>query len=58
MSHAAPTVPPPEPDSLSAAMRRNIRVLEERRQQDAARAPFEARVADAITRFTGSMMFV
>ena len=58
MSHTAPTVPPPEPDSLSAAMRRNIRVLEERRQQDAARAPFEARVADAITRFTGSMMFV
>jgi uncharacterized membrane protein len=62
MPHAAPTVPPtippPGPESLSSALRRNIEVLEQRRQQDAATAPLPARVADAITRFTGSMTFV
>lgn len=37
---------------------RNIRIMEERRGRDEAIASFEERVADAITRFTGSMRFV
>ena len=58
MDKATPTVPPPRPESLSSALRRNIEALEERRRQEAAAAPTEARVAEAITRFTGSMRFV
>jgi uncharacterized membrane protein len=53
-----PTVPPPRLDSLSAALRRNIDALEERRRQEAADATREERVAQAITAFTGSMRFV
>ena len=58
MDKATPTVPPPRPEDLSSALRRNIEALEERRRQEAAAAPAEARVAEAITRFTGSMRFV
>src|SRR3712207_5040327 len=58
MEIATPTIPPPGPDSLNSALRRNIRALEDRRRQEAAAAPMEARVAEAITRFTGSMRFV
>ena len=57
MDKATPTVPPPRPEGLSSALRRTIEALEERRQEAAA-APLEARVAEAITRFTGSMRFV
>ena len=58
MDKATPTVPPPGPDDLSSALRRNIQALEDRRRQEVAAAPAEARVAEAITRFTGSMRFV
>ena len=37
---------------------RNIRMLEGRREREEANATFEERLADAITRFTGSMRFV
>jgi uncharacterized membrane protein len=53
-----PTVPPPQPGSLNTALERNIAALERRRREDAARAPFEERLAATITRFTGSMRFV
>lgn len=53
-----PTVPPPQPGSLNRALERNIAALERRRREDADRASVEERVAEAITRFTGSMMFV
>jgi uncharacterized membrane protein len=39
-------------------LERNIRALQLRRQQDEDKAPAQERVADAITRFTGSMRFV
>jgi uncharacterized membrane protein len=58
MGKPTPTVPPPRPGDLSSALRRNIQALEERRKQEAAAAPAEARIAEAITRFTGSMRFV
>jgi uncharacterized membrane protein len=53
-----PTVPPPEPSGLSPVLARNIRALQERRQQEESRASAQERIADAITRFTGSMPFV
>jgi uncharacterized membrane protein len=51
-----PTIPPPRP--LNSALRRNIEALHERRRQEAAAASAETRIAEAITRFTGSMRFV
>ncbi|MCR0983289.1 DUF1003 domain-containing protein [Roseomonas populi] len=58
MPPAAPTVPQPRPESLSSSLKRNIQVLEERRRREAANATRQERVAEAITRFTGSMTFV
>jgi uncharacterized membrane protein len=58
MDKATPTIPPPQPDDLNSALRRNIQALEDRRRHEAATASTEARIAEAITRFTGSMRFV
>jgi uncharacterized membrane protein len=58
MDNPTPTVLSPRPEDLSRALRRNIQALEDRRRQEAEAAPTEARVAAAITRFTGSMRFV
>jgi uncharacterized membrane protein len=55
---AGPTVPPPRPPGLTPVLERNIRVLENRRKEEDATATIEVRVANAITRFTGSMLFV
>jgi uncharacterized membrane protein len=52
------TVPPPGPPNLSDALRRNIAAIEERRTGEARQASTQERVAEAITRFTGSMRFV
>ncbi|PHK95234.1 hypothetical protein CR162_08645 [Pseudoroseomonas rhizosphaerae] len=52
------TVPPPRPANLSTSLLRNIEALEKRRREEAAAASREERVAEAITRFTGSMTFV
>jgi uncharacterized membrane protein len=54
----APTILPPEPDSLNSSLRRNIEALRRRRAEEDARASVEQRLASAITRFTGSMNFV
>ena len=53
-----PTYPPPQPPGLSPVLERNIRALQLRRQQEENEATAEERVAQAITRFTGSMRFV
>jgi uncharacterized membrane protein len=53
-----PTYPPPPPVGLSPVLERNIRALQLRRQQEEKEASAQERVADAITRFTGSMRFV
>jgi uncharacterized membrane protein len=53
-----PTVEPPSPGSLNSALERNILALQERRRTEAANASTEERIAQAITRFTGSMLFV
>jgi len=52
------TMPPPKPGGLSTSLLRNIQALEDRRREEAAAASREERVAQAITRFTGSMTFV
>ena len=53
-----PTYPPPQPPGLSPVLERNIRALQQRRRREQTEATAEERIADAITRFTGSMRFV
>src|SRR4051794_4820981 len=54
----SPTQPSPEPPGLSSVLERNIRSLKARREREEAEATLQERIADAITRFTGSMTFV
>jgi uncharacterized membrane protein len=53
-----PTTPPPQPPGLSSVLARNIQSLSERRRQEEAQATVQERIAESITRFTGSMPFV
>lgn len=53
-----PTVPPPQPVDLDSALDRNIRSLVRRKKNEEASASLQERIADAITRFAGSMPFV
>ena len=53
-----PTYPPPQPPGLSPVLERNIQALQLRREREEKQASAEERVAEAITRFTGSMRFV
>jgi uncharacterized membrane protein len=55
---ASPTWPPPAPSGLSSVLERNIQALTERRRREEAGATAQEKVAEAITRFTGSMLFV
>ena len=56
---AGPTYPPTQPrGGLSPVLERNIRALELRRRREEKEATAEERVAEAITRSTGSMRFV
>ena len=54
----SPVVPPPQPPGLTSVLERNIRSLKERRKRDEEGASTQERMADAITRFAGSMVFV
>ena len=53
-----PTISPPGPAGLSSSLERNIEVLKKRREDEAASASREEKIAEAITSFTGSMRFV
>jgi uncharacterized membrane protein len=55
---SSPTVSPPRPPGLTPVLERNIHALERRRKQEESAGTREVRVADAITKFTGSMLFV
>src|SRR3954468_143989 len=55
---SGPTVPPPRPPGLTPVLERNIRSLQLRRERDEAEATREEQIAEAMTRFTGSMLFV
>ncbi|MBA9069438.1 putative membrane protein [Methylobacterium sp. RAS18] len=52
------TYSPPQPEGLAPALLRNIRTLRERRSAAEREASLQDRIAEAITRFTGSMAFV
>ena len=54
----APTVPPPRPVGLAPVLHRNIRALQQWREQHFKDVGVQVRLARAITRFTGSMAFV
>lgn len=45
-------------NDLAGVLRRNIEVMRERRRQEEAQASREEKLAQGITRFTGSMIFV
>ena len=53
-----PTVAPPRPASLASVLNRNIRALEARRRAEERRATTQAKAAEVMTSFTGSMAFV
>jgi uncharacterized membrane protein len=53
-----PTVPPPNPRDLSSVLNRNIEAIHSRRREEEQSQTWQARIAVAITRFTGSMAFV
>src|SRR5215218_6132992 len=53
-----PTVPRPSPEGLAPVLARNIQALNQRRKRDERTATREERLAQAITDFTGSMLFV
>jgi uncharacterized membrane protein len=52
------THPSPRPPGLSSVLERNIEALKERQHRDEREASTQERVADRITQFTGSMLFV
>ena len=54
----SPTYKPPQPSGLTPVLERNITALYERRKREEQAASWEERAADAISRFTGSMIFV
>jgi len=53
-----PTYPPPQTAGLSAVLERNIQALQARRKREEVEATLQDRIADTVTRFTGSMRFV
>src|SRR4051812_32785063 len=56
--NSSPTYAPLPPAGLSSVLERNIQSLEDRRLREEADASAQECIADAITRFTGSMLFV
>jgi uncharacterized membrane protein len=54
----SPTIPPPQPRGLGRVLERNIETQRQRREREEVQATAEERLAEAITRFTGSMRFV
>jgi uncharacterized membrane protein len=57
-TRSSPTYPPPQQAELSSALARNIDALKTRRSREEREATLEERVAETITGFTGSMLFV
>ena len=55
---AGPTVPPPSPGNLASVLNRNIEALQDRRRTEERKASSQEKIAEVITRFTGSMAFV
>src|SRR3954454_9384201 len=58
LAGATPVVPRPQPEGLAPALERNISALQARREREERSATRQERLAQAITDFTGSMLFV
>ncbi len=58
MSDRSPMKPPPVPMGMSRTLSDNIVAVQKREANQAAAMPLADRIADGITRFTGSMTFV
>src|SRR4051794_21162697 len=54
----SPTVTPPGERGLGKVLGRNIEAMARRAQQQEAAASFQDRIAQEVTRFCGSMLFV
>jgi uncharacterized membrane protein len=54
----SPSTPPVEPNVLASVLERNIDALQRKRQEEEKKASLQDRIAEIITRFTGSMVFV
>ncbi|NBJ11981.1 DUF1003 domain-containing protein [Microvirga arsenatis] len=54
----SPSTPPIEPNVLASVLERNIDALKRKRQEAEREASLQDRIAETITRFTGSMAFV
>src|SRR3954454_4451426 len=54
----SPTYQPPQPSGLTPVLERNIEALFKRRQREEQASSVQEHLADTITRFTGSMVFV
>jgi uncharacterized membrane protein len=52
------TRPSPTPPGLNSVLERNIVALSERRRREERESTLQERIADTITRFTGSLTFV
>ncbi|WP_201863727.1 DUF1003 domain-containing protein [Microvirga soli] len=54
----SPSTPPVQPPGFTSVLERNIDALRQKRQEEERRASLQDRIAQTITRFTGSMAFV
>ena len=53
-----PTTATLRPGSFASVLERNIASLEKRRESQSAKATLQTRIAEGVTRFSGSMVFV
>ncbi len=54
----SPSTSPPQPSGFTSVLERNIKALKTKRQEEERKATLQERIAETITRFTGSMAFV
>lgn len=54
----SPSTAPAQPPGFTSVLERNINALRRKRQEEERRAGLQERIAEVITRFTGSMAFV
>jgi uncharacterized membrane protein len=55
---SSPSTPSIEPNVLASVLERNIDALRDKRQEEERKAGVQERIAEVITRFSGSMAFV
>jgi uncharacterized membrane protein len=55
---SSPSTPPAHPPGFTSVLERNIEALRQKREEEQKRASLQDRIAQVITRFTGSMAFV